>query len=122
MISQHELGKRFARGDDHIPDASNVSVEDASGADGVDAYVVGYGWAVYAARLDDGRLALFEGWRGYSLSTTCQMTQIRFGFHAALRGTGDAFDDRVTVDDDRQPNTRGSNPDAAELLPEGVPA
>ena len=83
MVSQKELARRFARGDpvDAIPAASNMNVVTADD-DGFDALIVGYNWAVYAAR-QNGTVTVFDGWHGYSPSTSCQITEIRKGVDEA---------------------------------------
>lgn len=101
MITQKELAYQFAWGyqPDEIPRASNVEVRKNGG----DEYIVGYGHAIYAARLD-GDLVLYEGWRGYSISTSCQMTELRKGFEKA----GVEFD----ADDEARPQDRhGKHPE-----------
>lgn len=81
MQSQQALAAEFAAGHDpsSIEDASNLEVW-ATDTDGYDAILVGYGHAVYAARRSDGSVVRFDGWRGYSQSTTCQLTELRKGF------------------------------------------
>lgn len=79
MTTQKDLAERFALGDD-TGTASNVSI--ASYDDG-STELIGYGWAAYATRTPSGRITLHEGWRGYSMSTTCQLTELRKGFRAA---------------------------------------
>lgn len=81
MISQHELGRRFGRGDDpeDIPSASNIEVEPGKDNDEYEAVVVGYNWALYAARMSDGSVVVYDGWRGYSNSTTQQIGQVKRG-------------------------------------------
>lgn len=95
MVSQAELARKFARGQsvDSLPNASNIAAQE--GPDGVD-YLVGYGHAIYAARFK-GSVLLFEGWRGYSVSTTCQLTELKKGF--SLIGP-------YLVDDEERPRTR----------------
>lgn len=81
MVAQQELARRFAAGHDvtGIGSASNLSVE-STAREGYDAVLLGYGHAVYAARRTDGSVVRFDGWRGYSQSTTCQLTELRKGF------------------------------------------
>lgn len=87
MISQHGLAKRFARGDEpaSIRQASNVVVESLDLDDDYEAYIVGYNWAMYAARTSEGSVVVFEGWEGYSQSTTQQIAQIKSGARTAKR-------------------------------------
>lgn len=70
MIAQSRLARRFYRGDTTAPSASNVTLEQLG--DGWTG-LVGYGWALYAARSPDGTVIYFEGWYGYSMSTSCQL-------------------------------------------------
>lgn len=81
-ISQQRLARLFARGDDptEIPAASNIEVESAEGSDDeFEAYIVGYNWAMYAGRLADGSVVLFDGWYGYSNTTSKQLGKLRRG-------------------------------------------
>lgn len=71
-MSQDKLVRRFAAGDDHGT-ASNMQIRPADGG----TELVGYGWARYAFRTDDGTVTIYEGWNGYSISTTQQMTKVR---------------------------------------------
>lgn len=83
MIPQQELAYRFARGDDptDIPAASNVEVEPSGDPDsGYEAVIVGYNWAMYAARTPEGSVTLFTGWEGYSRSTAAQLSALKSGF------------------------------------------
>lgn len=87
-ISQRNLARRFARGDDpaEIPPASNITTESAEGSDDeFVAYIVGYNWAMYAGRLADGSVVVFDGWYGYSQTTSKQMGTIKGGIRNARR-------------------------------------
>lgn len=80
MIAQRDLARQFESGEDadFIPDASNVKVVETS-KEGYDALLIGFGHAVYAARRDDGTIVYFEGWYGYSPSTSCQLSKMMTG-------------------------------------------
>lgn len=97
MTSQEDLAYRLARGDPlPLPAASNVRAEPVEGSDEfellevdgdayrVEAWLVGYHWAAYAARLAGGSVVVFGGWRGYSPSTDQQLSEIERGFRRAL--------------------------------------
>lgn len=88
MISQKSLARRFARGDDaeSIPKASNIEVESAEGSDDeFEAYIVAYNWAMYAGRTSEGSVVLFDGWYGYSKTSSKQIGYVRSGILQAKR-------------------------------------
>lgn len=75
MTSQRDLGDRFFQGYTSGT-ASNVAIEETEHT----TRLVGYGWAVYAIRFKDtGETVYFEGWRGYSRSTSAQLTKMGLG-------------------------------------------
>ena len=87
MVTQEELGRMFAEGHDptKIPGASNVEALPTD-REGYDAKIVGYGHALYALRKegggsnpDDSVITLYEGWRGYTVTTSCQLTKLKNG-------------------------------------------
>ena len=98
MISQHYLARLFAEGSDvgALLKASNVEAESPEGSDDlelrefeagaglVDAYLVGYNWAIYAARLAEGSVVMFPDWADYSQSTKQQLSELRSGFLTVL--------------------------------------
>lgn len=73
MYSQNELVRRFARGAT-TGTASNMEIRELD--DGT-TQIIGYSWAVYSERDERGEITLFDGWRGYSVSTTQQLGKIR---------------------------------------------
>jgi hypothetical protein len=76
MVAQDKLGRMFVRGETS-GEASNVRIIHFPYL-GKTA-LVGYGHAVYATRDDDtGHITYFEGWYGYSPSTSCQLTKMGF--------------------------------------------
>lgn len=100
MISQRELARRFARGDDaeSIPAASNITVESAEGSDDeFEAYIVGYNWAMYAGRTPEGSVVIFDGWYGYSKTTSKQMSTLKSGIRQA-QPLGEIEDFFETID------------------------
>jgi hypothetical protein len=121
--AQSRLARQFAAGQDpdEIGDASNVEVR-ATNRDGYDAFILGYGHAVYAVRRDDGTPVLFDGWRDYGTpSTKCQLTELRKGFR-------DGYGDDFVMYDEGMPKQRNFHeydegpakiPDAVNEKPEG---
>lgn len=75
MMSQNKLGAAFANGD-KSGESSHVKI--IEGREGR-THLLGYGWAIYATREPDGRIVFHEGWRGYSTSTSCQLSKLRQG-------------------------------------------
>lgn len=74
--NQNELGKRFHRGETSGT-ASNTRIEDYEDL-GLTA-LIGYGHAVYATRdKETGHTIYYEGWYGYSPSTSCQLSKTGF--------------------------------------------
>lgn len=73
MTTQRELGDLFHRGATNGK-ASNVEIQTPDG--GNTTRLVGYGWAVYAIRFKDTGKVVSFGWRGYSMSTSCQLTKL----------------------------------------------
>ena len=72
MFSQNELGKRFANGATSGK-ASNVEIVETDN----ETLLVGYGWAVYASRnKQTAEITHYEGWYGYSSSTSCQLSRL----------------------------------------------
>lgn len=49
----------------------------------------GYGWALYAALRDDGRLFVYNGWYGYSVTTSQHLGSLKA---AARKRYGDPID------------------------------
>lgn len=72
MQSQETLAQKFQAGD-KSGQASNVSIVRLVG--GWTA-LVGYGWAVYAVRVNNGNIHVYPGWKDYSVSTSCQFTRM----------------------------------------------
>lgn len=92
MMSQANLANAFERGEKRGK-ASNVQIVELCG--GWTA-LVGYGWAAYAVRTNsppsqgeaaeagdshsesatDGTIHYYEGWYGYSPSTSCQLSRM----------------------------------------------
>jgi len=109
MTTQTALGRQFAAGHDpsRIGDASNVAVEPCD-IEGYDALIRGYGHAVYAVRRDDGEITIFEGWRGRSSSTSCQLTKIGSGVADAAA--------TPKIDDTARPSSKFGHPDLRETL------
>lgn len=83
MLSQSNLANRFRDGATSGR-ASNVQIVELCG--GWTA-LVGYGWAAYAVRTNDGTIHYYKGWYGYSPSTSCQLTAM------SLEGTADVIHD-----------------------------
>ena len=110
MIAQRNFARQFARGDDpsSITDASSLSAESHDHPD-IDAVIRGYGHAVYAVRTTSGRLILCEGWRGFSVSTSSQLSKIAEGFRSAGRG-------EFETDDEYRPGSKYGHPDAGDCL------
>lgn len=72
MMNQNDLGRAFKRGETNHR-ASNVQIVER----GDFTVLLGYGHAVYAARhKESGAITHFEGWRGYSVSTSCQLSKL----------------------------------------------
>lgn len=77
---QKEIGERFHRGESSGK-ASNVEIQEFE-ALGLTA-VVGYGHAVYATRdIETGHTVYFDGWYGYSVTTSCQISKMRLESNA----------------------------------------
>lgn len=79
MVMQEDVARNFARGfdADDCGTASNFAARDAPDDSGFEAVLVSYGWAVVFGRRADGSVVEFEGWRGYSQSTSSQMGKAR---------------------------------------------
>ena len=70
--AQDELAKRFFDGET-TGKASNVKIVETDN----ETLLVGYNWAVYAARnKDTGETTYYKGWYGYSPSTSSQLTRM----------------------------------------------
>lgn len=85
MASQPDVARAFARGlpAEDIPSASNFYAVAAPPDTGFDAVLLSYGWAVLAGR--KGRqVVVFDGWRGYSASTSTQHGKMRRVFRKVL--------------------------------------
>ena len=94
MVSQATLAQKFKNGDTS-GQASNVSIVRLVG--GWTA-LVGYGWAVYAVRVNNGNIHVYPGWRDYSMSTACQFTRMGLMDMAdVLHDSGNESDRRPTV-------------------------
>lgn len=71
-VRQAQLGQEFFGGAKEGK-ASNVEIKDF----GDYTALVGYEWAVYAVRnKESGKVIHFRGWRGYSSSTSAQLTRL----------------------------------------------
>lgn len=71
-LSNQELVERFARG--FGQGASNrMEIK----KDGNETVIVGYGHAIYARRKPNGSIILYDGWYGYSPTTSRQLNLIR---------------------------------------------
>lgn len=84
MMSQHDLGRAFENGAKRGR-ASNVRIVELCG--GWTA-LVGYQWAAYAVRTNDGTIHYYKGWYGYSPSTSCQLS--RMGMESMADRTHDS--------------------------------
>lgn len=73
MVSQENLARSFENGATHGK-ASNVEIREIEGGHAlVDTRGRG---AVLAFRYPSGHVVAFEGWYGYSISTSCMMTKM----------------------------------------------
>jgi hypothetical protein len=71
-LSNLDLVERFARGFER--GASNrMEIK----RDGNETIIVGYGHAVYARRKPNGTIILYDGWYGYSPTTSTHLNMIR---------------------------------------------
>ena len=79
-MNQNDLGRRFHDGAT-TGQASNTRIEDYDDL-GLTA-IIGYGHAVYATRdKKTGHTIYYEGWHGYSASTSCQLSKFKLPFKA----------------------------------------
>lgn len=112
MTTQRELGRLFRQGATS-GSASNVEIQDAENT----TRLVGYGHAVYAIRFKSTGKVVGFGWRGYSMSTSCQLTKL-----GIKRGDPDVdrCDDHIDVRASLRRNL--SNPFVEEYETEEVSA
>lgn len=82
MVSQFDLAKKFAMMEPCgiIPSASHVECREVEDREEYECAIVGYGWAVYAARRRDETIEYYSGWEGYSTATSTQLGKIRRAF------------------------------------------
>ena len=72
-FSNRELIRRFVEGKTSGK-ACNMEIREADGK----TLLVGYGWARYAERQkDSGEITLFDGWYGYSSTTSRHVNMVR---------------------------------------------
>lgn len=72
-LSNSDLYRRFARGDTTgkanrmtIKQVADLPRDDVDSLPDAATVAVGYGWAVYAARLPDGTVIVYDGWREWA--------------------------------------------------------
>lgn len=88
-LTNEDLVRRFVQGGD-----SGKSNRMAIAAFEDWTLLWGYGWALYGARRDDGTLFVYDGWDGYSSTTSSHMTLLT---SAATSAYGDSQDDGHSV-------------------------
>lgn len=72
MYNHTELGHRFFRGESSGRSSNVILVETED-----EILVVGYGWAVYAARdKETDETTYYSGWYGYTQSTSQQISKM----------------------------------------------
>lgn len=77
-LSQPDLAREFQNGRTS-GQASNVSIRETDD----ETLLVGYGWAVYAARdKETGEITYYKGWYGYSTSTSGALTKMGLSVRA----------------------------------------
>lgn len=91
MTSQRKLGELFAVGE-QSGSASNVQIVETK----TGSAIVGYGYAVYFER-QGGTIVRYDGWRGYSVSTSCQLTKLSDGILRNLRGSIESSDEQKKI-------------------------
>lgn len=89
MASQADVARQFARGTavESMDSASNFGAAVAPDGSPYDAVLLSYGWAVLAAR-KGRRVVVFDGWQGYSASTSTQHGKMRRVFRDVLGPEG----------------------------------
>jgi hypothetical protein len=91
-MNQRKLGDQFYYGDTEGK-ASNVQIEDFPDL-GLTA-LIGYGHAVYATRdQKTGYTVYYEGWYGYSATTSCQLSKLELSHTTDQIGVDEIVDER----------------------------
>ena len=67
-------GKQLRGGGGKRANTSSIKQPDGS------VWLVDYNWAVYAVRKSNGHVTIYDGWHGYSATTSKHFTQL--GLHA----------------------------------------
>lgn len=76
-----DIGAAFWRNSRRTKTRENVQYVPTANGGG---RIIGYGWAVYAVRSGSGKVTIYDGWYGYSATTSKHYGQL--GLHRKGRG------------------------------------